>query len=84
MEGRVRRFRGLVEVHTEHSHPIIGTPCEVPLPNMMTLIMRTWYRCAATSVKSPVFQPSIISGITLEPLAEQTITVKYLRSYSQP
>ena len=32
MLGRVRWFRGSGEVQTEHSHPIMGTPVEVPDP----------------------------------------------------
>src|SRR5205809_4385901 len=37
MEGRVRRSRGSVDRHTSQSHPIIGTPCEVPLPSSVIL-----------------------------------------------
>ena len=29
---RMRRFLGLSLVHVAHLHPIIGTPCEVPVP----------------------------------------------------
>src|SRR5688572_14264773 len=31
-EGRVRRSRGSSDRHVPHSQPIIGTPCEVPVP----------------------------------------------------
>src|SRR4051794_4621901 len=37
IDGRVRRSRGSVEWHTAQSQPIIGTPCEVPLPSTVTL-----------------------------------------------
>jgi hypothetical protein len=36
-DGRVRRSRGSVERHTAQSHPIAGTPCDVPLPSTVTL-----------------------------------------------
>ena len=29
-------LRGSGEVHTGHVHPIMGTPCDVPLPSMIT------------------------------------------------
>jgi hypothetical protein len=38
MLGRVRLSRGSSDMHTAHPHPIIGTPCEVPLPRMTTSI----------------------------------------------
>jgi len=34
--GRVRWFRGSLEVQTGHSHPIMGTPLEVPLPRKIS------------------------------------------------
>src|SRR5712692_2285217 len=37
IDGRDRRSRGSVDRHTAHSHPIIGTPCEVPLPSSVIL-----------------------------------------------
>ena len=37
IDGRVRRSRGSVEVHTAQVQPIIGTPCEVPVPRSVTL-----------------------------------------------
>jgi len=33
-EGRSRRSRGSAEVHTAQSHPSVGTPIEVPSPEM--------------------------------------------------
>ena len=32
MDDRVRLSRGSADVQTAQSHPIIGTPCEVPVP----------------------------------------------------
>jgi hypothetical protein len=37
MDARVRRSRGSVEVQVPQSQPIIGTPCEVPVPSTSTL-----------------------------------------------
>ena len=37
IEGRVRWSRGSVERQTSHRQPIIGTPCEVPVPRNVTL-----------------------------------------------
>ena len=31
-DGRQRLSRGSVDRQTSHVHPIIGTPCEVPVP----------------------------------------------------
>src|SRR5215467_2788081 len=36
IEGRVRRSRGSVDVHTAQSQPIEGTPLDVPLPRTVT------------------------------------------------
>src|ERR1035438_9337853 len=36
MEVLVLLLRGSVETHTAHEHPIMGTPCDVPLPSMIT------------------------------------------------
>jgi hypothetical protein len=44
MEARVRLSRGSVEVQVPHLQPIIGTPCDVPVPSTSTL--------AAASVKA--------------------------------
>ena len=45
IEGRVRRSRGSVEWQTAQSHPSVGTPIEVPLPNTVNVafIVR-WFR----------------------------------------
>jgi hypothetical protein len=32
----VRRSRGSADRHTAQAQPIIGTPCDVPLPNTVT------------------------------------------------
>src|SRR4029079_15094283 len=37
IDGRVRRSFGSVEGQTAQSHPIDGTPCDVPLPSTVTL-----------------------------------------------
>src|SRR5712691_1673851 len=37
IDGRVRRSRGSRERQTSQSQPIIGTPCEVPVPSSVTL-----------------------------------------------
>src|SRR5688572_18888241 len=37
IEGRDRRSRGSVERQTAHSQPIIGTPCDVPVPSSVIL-----------------------------------------------
>src|SRR5215471_18777950 len=37
MEGRVRRSRGSLEWQTAQSHPIIGTPWDVPVPRRVIL-----------------------------------------------
>src|SRR3984893_6717935 len=37
IDGRVRRSRGSGERQTSQSQPIIGTPCEVPVPSSVTL-----------------------------------------------
>jgi hypothetical protein len=37
MEARVLRSCGSVERQVSHSHPIIGTPCDVPVPSTSTL-----------------------------------------------
>src|SRR5437773_6309550 len=37
IDGRVRRSRGSVERHTAQSQPIIGTPCDVPVPSSVIL-----------------------------------------------
>ena len=34
--GRVLLLRGSVELHTEQSHPIIGTPVDVPVPRKIS------------------------------------------------
>jgi hypothetical protein len=36
VDGRLRRSRGSVDRHTAQVQPIIGTPCDVPLPRTMT------------------------------------------------
>src|SRR3954463_8181791 len=36
-DGRVLRSRGSVDRQTEQSHPIAGTPWDVPLPSTVTL-----------------------------------------------
>ncbi len=38
MDVRVRLSRGSGDVQTGQPHPIIGTPCEVPLPRTITSI----------------------------------------------
>ena len=37
IDGLVRRSRGSDERHTAHTHPMAGTPCDVPLPSTVTL-----------------------------------------------
>src|SRR3954469_5808461 len=37
IDGRVRRSLGSVERQTRQSQPIIGTPCDVPVPSSVTL-----------------------------------------------
>src|SRR5688572_15077262 len=37
IEGRVRRSWGSLDVQTAQAQPIIGTPCEVPVPRRVTL-----------------------------------------------
>src|SRR5438445_4911104 len=37
IDGRVRRARGSRERQTSQSQPIIGTPCDVPVPSSVTL-----------------------------------------------
>ena len=37
IDGRVRRSRGSVDRQTAQSQPIIGTPCDVPVPRTVTL-----------------------------------------------
>src|SRR5438034_5032182 len=37
IDGRVRRSRGSVDRQTAQSHPIIGTPCDVPVPSSVIL-----------------------------------------------
>src|SRR5216683_2485006 len=37
IDGRVRRSRGSRERQTSQSQPIIGTPCDVPVPSSVTL-----------------------------------------------
>jgi hypothetical protein len=37
MEARDRVSRGSSERHVAQSHPIIGTPCDVPEPSTSTL-----------------------------------------------
>src|SRR6185295_11112562 len=39
MDVRVRRLFGSVDVQTAQSQPIIGTPCDVPVPRKMTSIL---------------------------------------------
>jgi hypothetical protein len=36
IEGRLRRSRGSWERHVSQRQPIIGTPCEVPVPRNLT------------------------------------------------
>ncbi len=38
IDGRQRRSRGSSDRHVAHSQPIIGTPCDVPVPRK---VMRT-------------------------------------------
>ena len=37
IDGRLRASRGSVEQQVRQSQPIMGTPCEVPVPSMVTL-----------------------------------------------
>jgi hypothetical protein len=37
MEGRVRLSRGSLEWQTAQSHPNVGTPMDVPLPNTVNV-----------------------------------------------
>src|SRR5438445_8441262 len=37
IDGRVRVSRGSDERQTAQSHPIIGMPCDVPVPSSVTL-----------------------------------------------
>ncbi len=46
-EGRVRRSRGSLEWQTAQSHPIVGTPIEVPLPSTVTVPFFTCGRLLA-------------------------------------
>src|SRR6187200_1419977 len=41
MEGRIRRSCGSGDWHTSHVQPIIGTPCDVPLPRKVTSACKT-------------------------------------------
>src|SRR5437660_11661917 len=36
IDGRNRRFFGFSDMQTAHPQPIIGTPCDVPLPSTVT------------------------------------------------
>ena len=36
IDGRVRRSRGSVDRHTAQSQPMAGTPCDVPVPSIVT------------------------------------------------
>jgi hypothetical protein len=36
MDGRLRWSRGSVERHVPQRQPIIGTPCDVPVPRNLT------------------------------------------------
>lgn len=44
-ETRKRLSRGSSETHTSHSHPIVGTPVEVPVPRKVSFI-RSEFRAA--------------------------------------
>ncbi len=48
MDGRDRASRGSVDRHTPQSQPIIGTPCDVPVPRKRT---RTDVECNIAPVK---------------------------------
>ncbi len=39
MDERVRLSRGSVDWQTAHLQPIIGTPCDVPEPSTVTIIL---------------------------------------------
>src|SRR5580698_3031127 len=44
-EGRVRRSWGSEEWHTAQSHPMVGTPIEVPLPSTVSVaFIVSWLR----------------------------------------
>lgn len=43
MEGLDRESRGSVDRQTTQSHPIIGTPCDVPVPRNSTRTEGPWY-----------------------------------------
>src|SRR5438445_10048545 len=46
IDGRVRRSRGSVERHTAQSQPIIGTPCDVPVPSSVILRLNDAFAAA--------------------------------------
>ena len=50
-EARVRLSRGSVEEQTAQSQPIIGTPCDVPVPRKMTSMAKTHGRRATLNVQ---------------------------------
>ena len=68
--GRVRWFRGSVEVQTEQSQPIMGTPVEVPVPrndqparrarradslNLCSLPVSGWLNLCSTTSAPPSY-----------------------------
>src|SRR6201994_3491460 len=61
MDGRVRRSRGSVEVHTRQAQPSVGTPMEVPLPNMV--ISALWMEHAPWQAAET---PRLDQGTTLQ------------------
>ena len=53
IDGRSRVSRGSEERQVAQSQPIIGTPCEVPVPRKVMrtrygVMMRFWSPCACT------------------------------------
>src|SRR4051794_7973846 len=52
IDGRVRLSRGSTEWHTAQSQPIAGTPCDVPLPRMVTRsIPGLWFDNALAGIR---------------------------------
>src|SRR5262249_31668033 len=66
MDGLVRRSLGSLERHTPQSQPIIGTPCEVPVPSRVTLRLNRLFPAASDLHESkPQFVQDLLEYLTL-------------------
>ena len=59
IDGRSRRSCGSVDRHTAQSHPIEGTPCEVPLPSTVTRIGGSYRRMIIRILKRRLHSDSV-------------------------